>query len=298
MQENNVNIPRYPKIRHAYLIMAHHEFEVLGKLLSVLDDERNDIFLHFDKKLNFLPSYNTRKSHLYVLKNRVDVRWGHVSQIKAEYTLFETAYRQGGYEYYHLLSGVHLPLKSQDYIHAFFEKQRGKEILAHVPNDDSQTILKMHRYHFFVRNFMHKNPAIKRLDQLLWRFCIYVQKKLCIYRNMERSYHNAANWVCVTEHCVAYLLSIRTDVLRRYRFTLCGDEFFIPSELENSPFKECVRYEDRLLKCDFGGKANPRVYHRDDYESLIHSNCLFARKFSRTDMELVDKILTYITSGE
>lgn len=38
-------------MKHAYLIMAHHEFEVLGKLVQALDDERNDIYIHFDKKV-------------------------------------------------------------------------------------------------------------------------------------------------------------------------------------------------------------------------------------------------------
>ena len=37
-------------MKHAYLILAHNEFEVLRKLISALDDPRNDIFIHFDEK--------------------------------------------------------------------------------------------------------------------------------------------------------------------------------------------------------------------------------------------------------
>ena len=33
-------------MKHAYLILAHHEPEVLQLLLTALDDARNDIFLH------------------------------------------------------------------------------------------------------------------------------------------------------------------------------------------------------------------------------------------------------------
>ena len=36
--------------RHAYLIMAHHRFDILGAVLLDLDDYRNDIFLHVDRK--------------------------------------------------------------------------------------------------------------------------------------------------------------------------------------------------------------------------------------------------------
>ena len=37
--------------KHAYLIMAHQNFEQLAILLELLDDIRNDIFIHVDKKV-------------------------------------------------------------------------------------------------------------------------------------------------------------------------------------------------------------------------------------------------------
>jgi hypothetical protein len=36
-------------MKHAYLIIVHHEFEVLKLLLQALDDPCNDIYIHFDK---------------------------------------------------------------------------------------------------------------------------------------------------------------------------------------------------------------------------------------------------------
>lgn len=38
------------KDRHAYCIMAHKNWTQLQMLVSILDDPRNDIFLHIDKK--------------------------------------------------------------------------------------------------------------------------------------------------------------------------------------------------------------------------------------------------------
>ena len=34
-------------MKHAYLIMAHNQFLTLKELVSVLDDSRNDIYVHF-----------------------------------------------------------------------------------------------------------------------------------------------------------------------------------------------------------------------------------------------------------
>ena len=35
---------------HAYLIIAHNEFDILKKTIQMIDDERNDIYIHIDKK--------------------------------------------------------------------------------------------------------------------------------------------------------------------------------------------------------------------------------------------------------
>ena len=109
-------------MKHAFLIMAHGSLPLLRVLLSMLDDERNDIFLHIDRKSDMLDGAEPlvlSKARLFVLEQRVDVRWGNLSQIKAEYVLFEEALKHGPYAYYHLLSGQDLPIKSQDYIHQF-----------------------------------------------------------------------------------------------------------------------------------------------------------------------------------
>ena len=41
--------------KHAYMIMAHHRPDLLQLLINSLDDERNDIIVHIDKKSNMKP---------------------------------------------------------------------------------------------------------------------------------------------------------------------------------------------------------------------------------------------------
>ena len=68
--------------KHTYLIMAHNEFEVLKELLLGLDDDRNHIYIHFDKKVKEIPDLKLEKSKLYILENRIDVRWGTFLRLK------------------------------------------------------------------------------------------------------------------------------------------------------------------------------------------------------------------------
>ena len=41
--------------RHAYMIMAHNDFDMLYEILRELDYRRNDIFLHIDRKSQNVP---------------------------------------------------------------------------------------------------------------------------------------------------------------------------------------------------------------------------------------------------
>ena len=77
--------------KHAYLIMAHGDFALLQCLARALDDPRNDLFIHIDAKVSNLPEVRTEKAGAYMLKDRIDVRWGDVSQIETELLLFKTA---------------------------------------------------------------------------------------------------------------------------------------------------------------------------------------------------------------
>ena len=106
--------------RHAYLILAHKNPRQLRKLIALLDDPRNDIFVHVDRKATFRSEDWTRTcrhSGLYFLDRRIRVNWGGVSIMRCELALLEAAAARGRYDYYHLLSGMDLPIKDQDTIH-------------------------------------------------------------------------------------------------------------------------------------------------------------------------------------
>ena len=66
-------------MKHAYLIMAHNEWDMLNKLIQALDYPNNDIYLHIDKKadLKKVNIYKTKYSKVF-LKKRMVINWvGH-----------------------------------------------------------------------------------------------------------------------------------------------------------------------------------------------------------------------------
>ena len=141
-------------MKFAYLIIAHNEPEVFGTLLGLLDDERNDIFVHVDAKADIeqFCIFKTERAGLYFI-DRMSVYWGDESQIAVELRLLRAARSAGRYDYYHLLSGVDLPLKSQNYIHRFFAEHAGTEFVGVTRLDFNVSDLerKTRYYHFFTR---------------------------------------------------------------------------------------------------------------------------------------------------
>lgn len=288
-------------MKHAYLIIVHHEFDLLSRLLQALDDIRNDIYIHFDRKIVAVPELKTKYAGLYLLQDRIDVNWGDISQIETELHLFKIASAKKVYSYFHILSGVDFPLKSQDYIHQFFESHQGKEFIGFYQGDNTAELTrKVQRYHIFPKYFRFKKSLSGIFIRALRYLLLQIQELFGLYRNKKTIFKKGMNWVSVTPDFVHYLLSQQVQILKDYKNTFCADEIFLQTICWNSPFR------DRLFDAYNEGRGCMRLvgwtnnklveWENKDYRILKNSEALFARKFIGTDLIIVDRILNEIQS--
>lgn len=277
--------------KHAYLIIAHNEPEVLRTLLAMLDDVRNDIFVHIDRRAcsvyESIKDYKVEHSALIFLEHPIAVYWGDISQVQVEYMLFERAFSQGPYAYYHLLSGVDLPIKSQDYIHAFFQKNQGKEFVGFWTDAAHRRDLKrkVYRYYLFTRYFKGGNALVHGVCALSRNLFLALQKATRYKRNQGGLiFQKGFQWVSITQGFCAYLLSQKENVFHTFRYTLCPDEIFIQTVLWNSPFREHIYNKENALIGSMRyidwERGNPYVWQEKDTDELLSSLYLFARKFA------------------
>ncbi len=295
-------------MKHAYLIMAHTDFNLLETLISMLDDPRNDIFIHIDKKVSINNlSFSTKYSNINILKNRIPVYWGHYSQIAAEMLLFETAYNKQIYYYYHLLSGADLPIKTQQHIHNFFNQNIGKEFVGFWNNCDSEANYRVSYYHPFMEYERNHNDYIQIILSKIRKLGIQFQYKLNLQRkNKDIYWKKGPNWVSVTNEFCGYLLSKKEWIKERFKYTQNADEVFLQSLIWNSPFKNnlydvadvdngCMREIDWKR----GSATSPYIWRNKDFEYLMQSDKLFARKFSTTvDDEIINRIYNEINQHQ
>ena len=275
------------KEKHAFLIIAHKDNQSFRTLIKMLDYPLNDIYIHFDikSKLTFKNSIigTIKYSKVYFTSQRIDVRWAHYSQVQAEYVLFEEAFKKK-YEYYHLISGEDLPIKSQDYIHEFFKNHSDKEFIGFCDDFNDSRI----RYKYiFPKHLRSKNRVISQLRKTALFIQKYTNKKTFPFILKK-----GTNWVSVSHAFVEELLKHKEYVLSSFKYSKSLDEFYKQTIAYNSKFREriyCINdeYESsmRLIDWERGGPYNWTI---DDFDEICQSNKLFCRKI--TDPKLIDAI--------
>ena len=279
-------------MKHAYLILAHNQWALLQTLVACLDDRRNDIYVHLDRKVTELPELHCNNAGLHLIRDRVDVHWGDVSVVQAEYALFEEALRNGGYDYFHLLSGVDLPLKSMDETDAFFERHAGKEFIGYTLTESTpELVRKVQRYHLFPEDFRNKNP----LKSILRSLFLKMQEVLGIKRNRGVDFKKGSQWVSVSAEMARIFVAHKDWALKTFRHCFCPDEIVMQTLCWNSPRRTHIyNTTDDAAGCLRAiGWHDGRLddWKREDLEELKASPALFARKFNTEDPAFLSQVL-------
>ena len=289
--------------RHAYLIIAHNKWNNLQTLVELLDDDRNDIFIHIDKKGCFSNEQiitiqeNARKSSIIFI-DRISVSWGAYSLIDATLKLLAAATKRGNYLYYHLLSGSDLPIKHQDYIHDYFDENQGKEFI-HIGDREwnLKTKDRAQYYWMFQEIAGNSRQCYCRILRALDRLSVKIQKHLGIDRLRTLQFASGSEWFSITDEFARYVLSKRSLINTQFRYCICADECFIQTLAVNSHYKNKVfntnntEKHNRALRYIRWNHGKAEILSCNDFNGLSNTECLFARKF---DEDIDKDIIKYV----
>lgn len=297
-------------MRHAFLIIAHNNWNQLKNLIQLLDAENHDIYIHIDKKskdFNKKEFLNiTEKSKLYLFQE-YEVFWGGFSQVQVEIFLFEKAHALQ-YDYYHLISGADLPLKSNKEIDEFFEKHNGTEFVLYdedkLKNDPE--ITRRAKYYHFLQNYRRrytqkwKNGFFTFLERV--SLVAQIVFRVNRVKNLDWTIKYGSNWVSVTDNLVTEILRQKDKIWTVFSCTNCADELFVQTVAYNCGFKDKIYVPEhsvaenvRFIDWSRGKNGNPYTFRKQDEELLMKNSNLFARKFSETvDLDIIQCIYTKI----
>lgn len=299
-------------MKHAFLIIAHDKWEQLIYLLKQLDSTNHDIFIHIDKKCKNIP-FETLKST--VNKSKIEiysyykVYWGSFELVETEIFLLEQAFKKQ-YDYYHLLSGADLMIKSNKYLDDFFEKNKGKEFVHFDTEqrlkEDKELERRTKYYHFFTnyrRKF--KIALLNEFFTFIARLSLILQMIIGIDRSKKNDtikIKYGSQWFSITNDLVNYIIQSKAKIYSMFKYTKCADELFIQTLVYNSKFQENLydkNFDDsnianmRLIDMKKRGKrGSPYTWRLKDFKEINDSQCIFARKFNiDIDSEIIKQII-------
>ena len=247
-----------------------------------------DFFLHIDKKINqkFF-DYLSQLPNVYFVKNRIRVRWASYSfLIAVQQDIFQILNSGTRYDFISIMSGQDYPIIPVKEIYHSLERNAGKNFICFEDDGEwwSHAISRINKYHFTNFGFKGRYRIQFFLNALLPARKFPLPYKL----------YGGPRAMCMTlsTECAAYVADFMetNKKLRRFiRFTWGPDEFVIPTLIMNSRFSDTV-INDNFYYIDWSkGGANPKTLTVEDYERLINSGKMLARKFDiRQDQAILD----------
>jgi hypothetical protein len=287
--------------KHAYLITAYDNRYQLEQLLSLLDYEKNDVYLQVDSKGTLsVDNLTLHKASLFILPS-FPIYWGAFSMIQAELNLLKAA-AEKRYHYYHMITNGDLPIVSQETIHEYLENS-DLEYVDFLPEEKHWAHYKAAYYHFFLDSKLYlKYVFIRGL-----RYILVKLQSVCGIDRTKRThedFYTGSTYFSITHSLVEYVLAQQSWIKDTFHHALACDEVFLQTLIMKSPFKSKLSGSDsgktknlRYIDWIRYRKNSPYTFRMSDYEELKEASkhAFFARKFHRSvDSEIVDCIVEKI----
>lgn len=286
-------------MKHAILVASHNQFEILMSTMSILDDENIDFYIHIDKKSKNVPFEELngvcKKSSVYFIP-RFSVNWGGFSLVECPIELLRAA-TKNDYDYYHYISGVDHPIKTKQYFLNFFEtRDRNIEYIHFEQEVAKRKYVERLMYHSFFQDT--GNKYLQFLDKLIRHF----EKFIHYSRIDEKKYifQYGSNWFSITHNFAKYVLSKEQWVRSVFKNAFAGDELLVQTLIVNSDFRKnlppnAFNNDYRTcLRCVDWKRGHPYIFRKEDFNYLVESECLFARKFDlNVDAAIIELLANY-----
>jgi hypothetical protein len=289
----------------AYLITAHNQPSHLHRLVDALNTNNSAFFIHLDNKSDireFKPEIYPK--NVKFLDNRIRVNHGGFSLVQAMIQLIKTAFNADDFDYFQFLSGWDYPIKSTKFIYDFLSQSYPTNFINFYQLTKSADFVENITKYYYI-DLVGNSPSF--MEKPLKTFQ-YILKKTKYDRPFIPGMvpYRGSCWFCLNILTITYIINfLGTDNGRRYynyfKMTQCADEIFFHTIVLNSPLAEFCRFyngdeyamsknENKayLHYIDWDQKReNPAIFDLNDFQTLMNSSALYARKFSETKSSLL-----------
>lgn len=284
--------------RHAFLVLAHNQPELLLYSISRFSAINHSFFVHVDKRADItaFKKILAPYKNVFFAEKRYACNWGSGRMIKATLGLLKLAEREAPFTYYHLISGVDVFCSTEKTFDDFFEGNESSYLAKLTNSVDYEWRINL----FGLESVFNRRT---KFGDFVCRNFIKFQRKVGKFFQLRRAlpskmhFYKGSQWFSLHRKVVVYInefLSQNSWYSKRLLNTFCPDEDFFQILVYNSPFVNQVtnnnlRYID--WTATYPGENLPRVLNEKDFQKIIDSKCFFCRKTSLTESK---KLLTLL----
>ena len=231
------------------------------------------------------------------------VNWGSENQFLVSLELLKKAQEQTTpCDYFHLISGVDLPIKRKEDFDAFFT-HKNVSYMGCVSSQDAE-VCKDRLSIYYLRNIINYrgNTILKRLCNTIENIQFtLIQLRVKIRPELKYKMYKGSQWWSIHQKVASYIIDFcknNPSYVKRFRHTNCCDEIFFHVIVMNSKYMNEIdnnnlRYID--WEPTYPDESLPRILKEEDWESIKDSNALFCRKIdwnlSKSLIECIKKEL-------
>lgn len=302
----------------AFLNLCHCEPEIVARVARKLTKNENfDMYVHVDAKQDITPFQEKMQgiSRVYWVKRRHKVYWGGYNAIEATLTMMREALAsERNYDYLVLLQNLDYPIKSNEEIQQFFEKNKGKEFIRGCKIAKTKDWHYARKYKIYNKRdddfYLNNKSKIKKIlhDGLL----ALVSMSTIGFNGIIKEgggafklYYGTAQWA-ITRECAEYISDFEKShpkFNKKMRHIQFPDEEYFHTIVHNSEFKyHCIKYDEDEKRWlvnwrnihYFEYPKEITVFDEKDYEKLMAREELFIRKvkqgISDKLMDMIDQV--------
>jgi hypothetical protein len=287
------------RLKAAILIMAHDQPAHFARLVEFLSCDWARIFVHVDRKVEIARFKRAIPKHRAPVfldrEHRVGVNWAGFSIVQAALSLLQASLNADeSFDRFCLLSGSDFPIKSLDKIkEGFGSETEFIRIERRLDITDSNAHCRNVRYRHF------PDSPLTRMARRLLRSSTRRLLRMPRKTYDKISLYQGSAWWALSRGCVRYIAEFirhNKDYVRFHKHTWCSDEIFFHSIVKASPFASRISHDFETADdtgayfasnehgCHYinwnEGGAHPKTLSDADFESLMSSEALFARKFA------------------
>lgn len=291
-------------MNHAFLIIAHNHPQLLRSIVDSLQSSNHYIFIHIDLKADLSTFTDALKDldnkNIVFLNNRIKVYWGGFSQIQCELLLLKAAYSfVPQMDYFHLISGVDYPCRSNKELDSFFESHNGESFMHYDSNEEIQ-MWRNSKYRDRIQswNFIDLFPYIP----ISLRHCMSTLFTFFVKRRWIPDVVAGWNWFSWHRSVVYYVFSYikkYPEYLKRFKYTTCCDEVIFHTLLQYKTTELNINKYNSLRFIEWHPKrahsSLPLVLEETEYNEIINSSAMFCRKVDPIKSKvLIEKLKKHI----